>query len=41
MGWFSERAFVVRNVLDRRWVKIALGVWPFVASYDLLISQMI
>lgn len=41
MGWFSERAFVVRNVLDRRWVKIALGVWPFVASYDLLISQIL
>src|ERR1035437_2465984 len=41
MSWFSERALVVRNVLDRRWVKIALGVWPFVASYDLLISQIL
>jgi hypothetical protein len=41
MGWFSERAAVARAILDRKWVKIALGLWTFVASYDLLISQIL
>jgi hypothetical protein len=41
MGWLSQRIEVVRRVLDRRWVKIALGLWPVLASYDLFVSQLL
>jgi hypothetical protein len=41
MGWLFQRIKVARKVLDRRWVKIALGLWPILASYDLFVSQLL
>src|SRR5205807_2271402 len=34
-----NRILIGRNIFDRRWVKLALSVWAFIAFYDTLVSQ--
>lgn len=40
-GGFAARRRKIHEILDHRWVKIALKVWLIIASYDTALSQII
>ena len=41
MGWVSQRMTVARKIWERPWVKLTLGIWSVLASYDLFVSQLL
>jgi hypothetical protein len=41
MDWIRERWRIVRNIFERRWVKIGVAVWAVVGTYDTFISQFV
>jgi hypothetical protein len=41
MAWLRRRLEVARQIADRWWVKLALGIYGFLAFYDLAVSQFV
>ncbi len=39
MRWLNERIAVIAKIAERRWVRIALGLWAVIAFYDAALSQ--
>jgi hypothetical protein len=37
----KERLAVLRQIFNHRWVKVALGLWVWVATYDTFVSQVV